>query len=1401
MNFVQQNDIPRLKQHLFSHNKSQKEINSLLLKRDSLTGNTLLLQAVSDKNVEIVEILMNCGNGTSINTSDYESNYTPLHKAISHPCSLKIIFTLLNISHINLSIKDNEGFDCFDLFYASIKLNNNHKDDHHSVSMSLWSWGSNTNHLLGRGHGHADSRPDPAPVDLIKNPISSFPNLLETDVAIKAVEMSKYHAIVLVSQTVYVYGLGSGGRLGCGDESSKLGPVHVPRLLGIKCCAVAAGNDHSMALDARGAVHVWGWNRFGQVGVGSGLEKVLEPEELLCLKKVVVKGIAAAKYHSAAFSESGAIYTWGTNYGQLGYESSQIQPIPKKVIAFSPQPILQISATANATLILTSSNQIHVFHNHTIQKLTLPLPTAFLHTLNGESHSSRRPTNRLPVAVRMSRGSGAQVGIVLSNGDVCLWSPDTLCKISWKARKKHNVAIDCAVDSDGSLMVVTDRGHVYKGTPHPHPHRPPSSSPLVRASDATPTLKFAKMAGVEHVSEISASGAGCFAAVRSDYRRPPSDPMKGSDDVCSFIRNVSACMRGQGAVNGVGVDLVIVAARSVVVEDVLSQGRNGEGEGWMVDADGTQVWVYREDGGLVGSNAVMLVVEWMYCIRIRVPWTADFRLQKAGSGQDVELQRMYLDFKRLVSVLGLQVDESELDYPTDAVPDANDSNSRIPSVESTQTSDRVLPPSSEFLEKLNSLNQFCNVAVSTSDGLVECHQVVLSSRSGFFKCLFRGQWLQGFTKDNKKLVYLPQTTSALFRQLYRHLLRPCTDLFDVDFGEYGKDEWIELIKQFQILADELIVPRLVNMCSIVLGRFITLHNVFGILEHALDIGLSSVVMGYDGEVMQSISTDSTPKKKKKNPKLQYHSNHLSETCLDFIIRNFETFCKNRVLQKSPEVIVQAVQDRIQFLQAEKLPLMLGPGGYYAQLAALEEARRREQKEERRMMYAARGGENGLESSIKGKEMQRQFSDESFVTVNDSTQSMQLASPVLASYNSEFEDNLSPIILPQSPYNDPVDRLFKAEDRTTSSMSFSTAVLSPMLNADAGSDGVSPLMNHSSNMASSMEDFKLDGDDHWTESKPRRKNSSRRSSIDLCRKPPTGSPIFSSGSLDHSVAMSPSPRSFSALATPIAFITSKSAISSAEMSPFNARLSAVHLQDSSSRFLGSGLKLVRQLSTSVSKDVSSSVKSQLSAKFSPLKSTLSGSPVLAAQSSNIDTCYGIQIKSGTKLSQRERKRLSLQNSAPSLTTTKSAPSSAWGIPTVGRSNVSAASFKVSLGDIQQEQEAYRKESLTPPKPTRWSIPCEQTSQSPILATSLKTVSPFSSGNPKSPGFFATSPIVSLRNIQQQQTQAKLVLQKEKAKTIAQIQAEECAIQELNQFYRDTRGAGSGEWISLERKVRI
>lgn len=49
------------------------------------------------------------------------------------------------------------------------------------------------------------------------------------------------------------------------------------------------------------------------------MEKVMEPVELTAsFKKVCVKGVAASKYHSAAYTSEGILYTWGTNYGALG---------------------------------------------------------------------------------------------------------------------------------------------------------------------------------------------------------------------------------------------------------------------------------------------------------------------------------------------------------------------------------------------------------------------------------------------------------------------------------------------------------------------------------------------------------------------------------------------------------------------------------------------------------------------------------------------------------------------------------------------------------------------------------------------------------------------------------------------------------------------------------------------------------------------------------------------------------------------------------------------------------------------------------------------------------------------------------------------------------------------------
>ncbi len=80
---------------------------------------------------------------------------------------------------------------------------------------------------------------------------------------------------------------------------------------------IAVGYDHSIALTSDGKIWTWGGNKYSQLGHSFESDNVLVPVEI-AMKKVYAVGAAASKYHSAIFTNTGAIYTWGTNTGQLG---------------------------------------------------------------------------------------------------------------------------------------------------------------------------------------------------------------------------------------------------------------------------------------------------------------------------------------------------------------------------------------------------------------------------------------------------------------------------------------------------------------------------------------------------------------------------------------------------------------------------------------------------------------------------------------------------------------------------------------------------------------------------------------------------------------------------------------------------------------------------------------------------------------------------------------------------------------------------------------------------------------------------------------------------------------------------------------------------------------------------
>ncbi|MEZ4428356.1 MAG: hypothetical protein R3A51_11785 [Nannocystaceae bacterium] len=136
------------------------------------------------------------------------------------------------------------------------------------------------------------------------------------------------HACVLLGTgDVRCWGAGSDGQLGqvslqnLGDDET---PVEVPPIaLGAPAVMITAGEFHNCALLDDGSVRCWGQNDRGQLGYGHdkniGDNEAPDSQTALTFGDDPVVFIDAGVQHTCAVLESGALHCWGRNdQGQLG---------------------------------------------------------------------------------------------------------------------------------------------------------------------------------------------------------------------------------------------------------------------------------------------------------------------------------------------------------------------------------------------------------------------------------------------------------------------------------------------------------------------------------------------------------------------------------------------------------------------------------------------------------------------------------------------------------------------------------------------------------------------------------------------------------------------------------------------------------------------------------------------------------------------------------------------------------------------------------------------------------------------------------------------------------------------------------------------------------------------------
>jgi alpha-tubulin suppressor-like RCC1 family protein len=718
-----------------------------------------------------------------------------------------------------------------------------------------------------------------------------------TPLVIQDVQMSKLHTAVLTTDPVsnlYVCGHGPGGRLGTGTETTRyqFTCIESGGLGKKKITTVALGQNHTLAVTDEGEIYSWGNNAYGQLGYTLPKPTVKDDDPISTiprqifgpLKRDVITGIAASRIHSVAHTST-SLYTFGKNEGQLGIVDSDarsldMQIIPRKIAAslFS-SPISSASAIDGATICLLESREVWVFANYGYARLSFPLD-GFTNNFLKESWLTTK-YETTPNKVKKITAGGDTICALSSSGEVftiavsrrseggqdantSTTNPkqirDALSQPLriWSAKQGHMAARDVGVDQDGSIILTTQAGSVWRRT--------------TSASEKKPKdYKFQRVPGLTRVTAVRASAFGAYAAIRKDcdvtrFQIMMDEPTlwkdvapllpfydlsnyeEDSNDENPLPRFWQRPSEAQSLRKRVLESKDLEKEVSEMLKRTLPSSEN----------------TYDIQLGTTLSDVRIPVHEFIVSSRSRVlrEAMASFRAQDDGELDISELLTVRevdgrltvifysLDFLTLFDLVLYSYTDTLVDfwnvtryYPSMAY------RYRTVRTELMKLALRLElrqlePAVRQMVTPRKSLNLDITVAikepsffdsgdmiVELEDGEMTLHSDILCQRCPFFEGLFRGraggQWLAGRrTEDSQQVrIDLTHVESHLFELVVRHLY---TDAGEEIFHEVTSedlndllalDELLDHVMDVMSLANELMLDRLSQICQKLIGRY------------------------------------------------------------------------------------------------------------------------------------------------------------------------------------------------------------------------------------------------------------------------------------------------------------------------------------------------------------------------------------------------------------------------------------------------------------------------------------------------------------------------------------------------------------------------------------------------------
>ena len=302
---------------------------------------------------------------------------------------------------------------------------------------SLYAWGNNKDGQLGLGltdeYVAYNKKVDiPGKVKLIKcagdNPT----------------ELACY--VITEDGALYVWGKNSYGQLGVGDEVNKNTPTKV-NLPGKIKELITTNVPSVYALMEDSSLYSWGYNRYGELGVGDEVNKNTPTKVNLPSK---IKELITTGSSVYALMEDSSLYAWGYNLdGQLGVGDEVNKNTPTKVNL--PSKIKELITTGSSVYALMEDSSLYAWGYNLDGQLGV-----------GDEVNKNTPTKvNLPSKIKELITTGSSVYALMEDSSLYAWGYNLDGQLGVGDEVNKNTPTKVNLPSKIKELITTNGSSVY----------------------------------------------------------------------------------------------------------------------------------------------------------------------------------------------------------------------------------------------------------------------------------------------------------------------------------------------------------------------------------------------------------------------------------------------------------------------------------------------------------------------------------------------------------------------------------------------------------------------------------------------------------------------------------------------------------------------------------------------------------------------------------------------------------------------------------------------------------------------------------------------------------------------------------------------------------------------------